>query len=292
MTKKILVLLVSGLIGLFYACSKKSGTTDPSDTTGPSLTVAAYDDTVFADTMTLSGTVNDQSGVDKVTATVSGIPAIAVPLAGAWTLSLHLTSGVNSFSVIAEDELGNTSSRTVHLYYKTNYLPLDSNSYWKFVRGNDTLSIEVDSAWTLNGFRFSFYRIIFRNQDEGTPNDYKSMILGYDSLRHRFHMGTLLQDITSGTDSLYFYPEYTPTGVFAGKGGVTFSNRQAFLSINGTDSLVVKNCVRLSFSGAANQPVLISDFYLAPYKGFVHIKTNNFSTEFRLADAQYPGLTQ
>src|SRR3989339_352312 len=171
---KILAIL-SGVVALMLtagSCEKKA--TNPGDTAGPAMTIdtmkagntpVANNDTVLVDSIVLKGHVNDPGGVDKISSSLGGV---TVPVGDSvWTLSVFLNPGLNTITVIAEDNANNTTSISRKIYYRANYLPLDSGSRWNFLRGNDTLSIKGDSVWKVDGMPFRFFKMVLNNQDDG-----------------------------------------------------------------------------------------------------------------------------
>ena len=89
-----------------------------SDTLPPELVINAPLDNseTNEDTITVSGTATDkESGISKVT--VNGIPA-SISSSGSFSTKLNLTEGINRITVLAIDNSGNQTTRTINVTYK------------------------------------------------------------------------------------------------------------------------------------------------------------------------------
>lgn len=134
------------------------------DTTAPSLTVNNPDSSdsanptiANADTYTVSGVVNDASGVEFVTVNSTKVDVNTVD--GTWTVTITLADGeTTTIEIIAEDYPGNTATETRYVRYDStatlDLLPrneMDNMAYWLSVVNQmmDGISeITIDSAIT------------------------------------------------------------------------------------------------------------------------------------------------
>jgi hypothetical protein len=85
-----------------------------SDITPPNLTITTPTNgtTVTTSLITVTGTASDESGIANVT--VNGILAAGTT---SWSAEVTLTEGVNTITVIATDNAGNTASDTITITY-------------------------------------------------------------------------------------------------------------------------------------------------------------------------------
>lgn len=259
--KCLLICAALAAIGL-TACSEKSSTnSDPKDTDGPGLVVTDGPDTVQTDTVILSGTVVDESGVDKIT-TVSGGQTVFASLSGsAWTMNLDLVSGLNSIVVTAEDNEGNTTQGSASVFYLADYMPMTDSSYWKF-QGSpdvDSVTFRVDSSSSFLGRKF------FRLNIHSIRGDTNIFILLHQNV---FRMDNDTNTLMDSEDTL-FLKQYTPaTTAYEG-------NTVRFVGDSLIGGETVRNCVKVTYP-ELKAILVITELVLAPNRGLVAIKANGF----------------
>ena len=90
--------------------------TPPPDTSPPSISVNEVPSSVAEDSITISGTASDSSGIQSVT--VNGVYAGTT----SWSKTISLSEGTNTITIVAKDKVGNTKTvtRTVR------YIPPDT----------------------------------------------------------------------------------------------------------------------------------------------------------------------
>ncbi|MFH0922050.1 MAG: hypothetical protein V1913_17015 [Fibrobacterota bacterium] len=258
---------------MLAACSEDKKVVAPGDVTPPSFivdtmkaggVVLVSNDTTLTDAVVLKGRVSDEGGIDEVTASVGGVETPAIVTGDSvWTVTVYLRSGLTTLTLTAEDEAGNTVSAIRKLYYRTNYMPLDSASHWKLARGADTLSIKVDSLWKIGGVPYRFYKMTLNNPDDAALD---TLVFAQDTVSGNvrssdtgWYQATLAPNL--------FLKEYTSATADYGPFTVRFIGDTTFNMVD------FRNVVKLTYVNASNWLVYISDYYLAPGLGFVHLTT-------------------
>jgi hypothetical protein len=231
------------------------------DSTGPTLTINTFPDTVTADSLVISGTASDESGILRVRVTTPDTVNAYLPTQTTWTVTVLLFPGLNTFTVQGEDEKNNFDTTTVSVYYKTNYFPLDSGDYWKLVQANgDSFLITVDSANAFQGQKYFF--LTLKNRDLVCSTSVYVVPRG-----NAIKVGPATS-IMDATDTL-FLSEYTP--VTAGYGHVQVT----FLGNDTLSGSVYRNCVKITVADTTRQLIHTKEFILAPYKGIISVASND-----------------
>lgn len=272
---------------LFAACGDNAVNNDAPETTPPAIafdagTLSRDGDSTVTDTLLLTGTATDESGINKVSATIAGgikeFQAVLLP--GGWSVPVDFLPGLNRITVKAEDENGNTASVTLSVYYKTNYLPMDNASSWIFKRGGDTLLIACDSA---NGTPIKYFRLKFRNQDDAASD---TLLMALDTVKGTMGFGNT--DYEALTAQALFLRQFPKRDTTLSHASVKFLGDMAIADASVPPvSVKYRNVVKVTVSDTTKQIVFIRDFYLAPYKGFVGV-TTRFDRAFGLASTLHP----
>jgi hypothetical protein len=274
---------VLSLAFLFVACGNDDVVSPKGDSLGPSITV----DSLYSageklldsgitnvDSVELYLSVKDPSGIEYVAAKVGSLAEVPATRTGSdsvWRVVVYLAPGLNVITVKAEDNEDNETYTTKRVVFSTNYLPIDNNSKWVFVRNSsDTFRIECDTSYKLGQAPFNFFRIKFRNP--------KFYVQGSDD---RLMLDTVYF-AQSLTDSVIKVGE---TDYLAQSGDTLF--RKDYTSLNttatfrfiGDTSFTIsgvlknyRNCIKVSTPEISKQIVGITDYYLVPGKGFVAIQ--------------------
>jgi len=272
---KISGLFFSGLslaaLFSFYGCFI-TATEEVPDTKGPSLSIdAVADDTVTVDTMTITGTASDTSGVARIEITLPDTTAfISAGSGGRWSYLAYLTAGENSISVKAVDEEDNNTTKNTTVYYKAEYFKLDTGMAFRFIgpNVNDSVTITVLAGLVMDNN--PYYTVKFVNTDWGLQDSL--VLLDLDGV---FKIGSSYSTALVSPDTLFF-AEYT--AAVSPYDGATVR----FVGDTVLNSTAYRNCVKVTFSDPANQLVLIKDYYLVPDEGIVSLRTSDTKPYSRL----------
>lgn len=282
---KVLSVLLLAL--LFAACGDNAVKNDEPETTPPTVafdaaTLDKGGDTLVVDTLTLKGTASDASGIDEVSVQIQGGDTTyrIVPAGSEWSVRAGLLPGVNRITVTAKDEVNNTATATLTVYYRTNYLPIDNTSSWIFKRGGDTLRIICDSA---NGTPIKYFRLKFVNQDDLVAD---TLLMALDTVKGTMGLGH--SDYQALTAPALFLREFPKHDTTLSHASVKFLGDMAIADASVPPvSVLYRNVVKVTVTDTTKQIVYIRDYYLAPYKGFVGI-TTRFDRPFGLSSTVHP----
>jgi hypothetical protein len=268
---------------LFVSCGNDAVVSPKGDGIGPSILVDSMysgdekildSGTTSLDSVKLFLTVKDPSGIEYVSAKVGSLGEVPASRTGSdsvWSVVVYLVPGPNVITVKAEDNQDNESFTTSKVVFSTNYLPIDNNSKWTFIRnGVDTFKIECDSSYKLGQAPFNFFRVKFRNPKFYAQGADDRLVL----------------------DTVYFAQSITDSVIKVGEddylaqsGDTLF--RKSYTSLNTTNSFRFigdtsftisgiqkryRNCIKVSTSNQSKQIVGITDYYMVPGKGFVAIQ--------------------
>jgi hypothetical protein len=176
------------------------------------------------------------------------------------------------------DREDNVTQRTVSVFYKTNYLPIDSGAYWVFQGSSaiDNISITVNAEDSMD---YLFYSVSFKNAI-WPAMDTTVTLIHYDDI---FYVGTGYTNAILHPDTLSFFQYSATSKTFSGK-TATFVGDTVFSGVQ------YRNCVRLTFNQTAKELAKIKDIYLVPYQGPVYIRSSDSpQRNYTLDSARYPG---
>ncbi|KAF5415357.1 MAG: Cell surface glycoprotein [Candidatus Methanogaster sp.] len=124
------------------------------DTTPPFLTITSHEngDTTYTSPITVAGTASDPSGIASVT--VNGALANGAADWSTWNKDVTLVEGENTITVVATNNTGGSTTKTVTVWYGTADIYVNTTGWWRhgetFNPSSTPIQAAVDAANTGN----------------------------------------------------------------------------------------------------------------------------------------------